>query len=81
MGSLPRAPRLSPAEIVARYLEGESRGLLGLRAGVGDSVIVSILNAAGVELRTSVEGFKAARDLRVRQGVKRRQRSTWPKAA
>lgn len=82
MGSLPKIPKISPAEIVARYLEGEPRGMLGLRAGIGDSKIVEILNAAGVELRSSVEGVRAAREMRMRQAVRRRPaRTPWAKAA
>lgn len=81
MGSLPRAPRISPAELVARYLQGEGRGVLGLRAGIPDSKVKEILLAAGCELRSSVEGFKAARELRIHQGVRRRTRPAWPTAA
>lgn len=82
MGSLPRIPRLSDEEIIEAYKAGASRGLLGLKAKVGDSVIKQILNAAGVELRSSVEGVRAARELRMRQAVRRRPaRTPWPKAA
>lgn len=68
MGSLPRPPRLTEAEIVARYEAGEGRGMIGLRAGIPDHRVKAILEAAGVELRAPVEaqklGLAAARTRR-----------------
>lgn len=55
MGSLPRTSRISDQEIIARYRAGEGRGILALRAGIGDSMIVGILTAAGVPLRNPSE--------------------------
>jgi hypothetical protein len=43
------------AEIISRYLAGEGRGLLGLRAKLPDSRIKEILTAAGISLRGRAE--------------------------
>lgn len=62
MGSLPKVPRLSDAEIVSRYQEaGESVGLLSLRARVPDYHITAILAAAGVRIRGRAEALRLAR--------------------
>jgi hypothetical protein len=55
MGSLPRAPLLTPAQIAEQYKAGHSRGLIGLRARLPDHRIVEILRSAGVPLRTAAE--------------------------
>jgi hypothetical protein len=44
-------PRLSVAEIIDRYMSGESLTLVALRAKVSDPHIKSILADAGVPLR------------------------------
>lgn len=73
MGSLPRPPRLNPDQIAAAYRAGESRGLLGLRAGVGDSVILQILRDAGVTLRTPSEVRAAVSRSRMATLARRRK--------
>ena len=59
MGSFKRL-RISPAEIVALYLGGESAGLVCLRAGVPVYRINEILEAAGVRLRGPHEAARLA---------------------
>jgi hypothetical protein len=54
MGSR-KVPQISDCEIVARYLDGEARGMLGLRCKMPDSHIKAVLEAAGVPLRTPCE--------------------------
>jgi hypothetical protein len=56
MGSL-YLPRLSEQDVVDRYLAGESRGLLGLRAKKSDAWVVSCLTRAGVPLRSPTEAM------------------------
>lgn len=56
MGSL-YIPKLSEDEVVARYVAGESRGLLGLRAKKSDAWVVACLIRAGVPLRTPSEAM------------------------
>lgn len=55
-----RKPRLSPAEIIARYEAGESTGLLSLRARVPDYHITAVLVSAGVRLRGPSEAIRLA---------------------
>jgi hypothetical protein len=74
MGSLPRPPRLNPDQIAEAYRAGESRGLLGLRAGVGDSVIVAILRDAGVTLRSGAESKRLSHQARMATMSRRRPR-------
>jgi hypothetical protein len=64
MGSLPKVPRIAPAEIIARYQSGESVGLLSLRAKVPDYHITAILAAAGVRIRGRAEALRLARQQR-----------------
>lgn len=59
MGTLKRL-QLSPAEIVARYLEGEPAGMLSLRARVPVYRIVDILTAAGCRIRGTGEANRIA---------------------
>lgn len=60
MGSLYHLrQRLSDAEIVRRYRdEGESRGMIGLRARLPDTQIVTILTRHGVRLRGPGEALR-----------------------
>lgn len=55
-----RKPRLSDAEIVARFQAGESAGLLSLRAKVPTCRITAILTDAGVRLRGPSEAIRLA---------------------
>jgi hypothetical protein len=64
MGSLPKVPRIAPAEIIERYQAGESVGLLSLRAKVPDYHITAILAAAGVRIRGRAEALRLARQQR-----------------
>lgn len=59
MGTFKRL-HLSPAEIVAQYLDGESAGMLSLRARVPVYRITEILTAAGVRIRGQNEAFRVA---------------------
>jgi hypothetical protein len=59
MGSI-KVPRLSEAEIVARYVAGEGRTMLALRAKMPDAWVREVLVFHGVELRTHAEATKAA---------------------
>lgn len=59
MGSL-KVPRLSEAEIVTRYVAGEGRTMLALRAKMPDAWVREVLAFHGVELRTQAEAAKAA---------------------
>ena len=59
MGTVKRL-QLSPAEIVARYLEGESAGMLSLRARVPVYRITEILTAAGIRIRGTGEANRIA---------------------
>jgi hypothetical protein len=49
--SMVKVSRLPADEIIARYIGGEGRGVIGLRAGLTDTRIKEILLAAGVPLR------------------------------
>lgn len=61
MGSLYHLrQRLSEAEIVQRYRDGESRGMIGLRARLPDTQIVTILTRHGVRLRGPSEALRLA---------------------
>lgn len=64
------------AEIISRYLAGEGRGLLGLRAKLPDSRIKEILTEAGVSLRGRAEArvlfLPVARAQQQRQRQRRR---------
>jgi hypothetical protein len=64
MGSLPKVPRIAPAEIIARYQAGESVGLLSLRAKIPDYHVTSILCASGVRIRGRAEALRLARQQR-----------------
>ena len=74
MGSLPRPRPISDSEIVARYQAGEARGTLGLRCKVGDSVILAVLQAAGIELRSSGESKRLSQAARMATMSRRRPR-------
>lgn len=54
MGSI-KVQTLSNDEIVARYLAGEARGLIGLRAKIPDYRVVEILMSNGITLRSPAE--------------------------
>jgi hypothetical protein len=64
MGSLPKVPKLSNAEIIERYQAGESVGLLSLRCRVPDYHITAILTAARVRVRGRAEALRLARQQR-----------------
>lgn len=74
MGSLPRPRPISDEEIVARYNSGESRGVLGLRCKVGDSVILQILRDAGIPLRSGAESKRLSHQARMATMSRRRPR-------
>jgi hypothetical protein len=60
MGTLHRQ-RLSDAEIVRRYRDdGESRGMIGLRAKISDAQVTTILIRAGVRIRGPNEALRLA---------------------
>lgn len=59
MGSIKRL-RISPAEVVALYLGGESAGMVSLRAKVPVSRITEILTNAGVRIRGKQEAVRLA---------------------
>lgn len=63
MGSYKR-PRIPVAEIVERYLAGESAGMLSLRARVPHYRIPEILREAGVRVRGPNEALRVALDQR-----------------
>jgi hypothetical protein len=65
-----KQPRLTTAEIIERYLAGESRTLVALRAKVSDQHVRQILMDAGIPLRTMDE----ARRLGVLERYKRARR-------
>jgi hypothetical protein len=67
VGSLPRTPKLSHAEIIERYQGGESVGLLSLRCRVPDYHITAVLAAAGVRSRGVGEALRLARSQRQRK--------------
>jgi hypothetical protein len=73
MGSLPRPRPISDSEVVERYLAGEARGTLGLRCKVGDSVILAILQAAGVPLRSGAESKRLSHQARMATMARRRR--------
>lgn len=50
-----KASRLNDDEICARYVGGESRGIIGLRAKMPDAFIVEVLLHNGITLRTPSE--------------------------
>ena len=77
MGTI-KTPRLSDAEIVARYRDGEPRGILGLRAGVPDYRLVEILNAAGAGLRTPEQARLLAEASRAATVARHRRRRRRP---
>jgi hypothetical protein len=52
-----KAARLSDQDVVARYVAGEARGMISLRAGKPDAWVVAILQAAGIPLRTPAESM------------------------
>jgi hypothetical protein len=54
MGTI-KVQALPDKEIVARYLAGEARGLLGLRAKIPDYRVVEILTGNGITLRSPAE--------------------------
>jgi hypothetical protein len=60
-------PRLSVAEIIDRYMSGESLTLVALRAKVSDVHVTSILLDAGVTLR----GMDEARRLGILERYRR----------
>jgi hypothetical protein len=74
MGTFPRVQKIPSEEIVRRYVDGEGRGVLGLRAGIGDGVICAILRAAGVELRTPSQVREAVSRSRMATLARRRPR-------
>lgn len=64
MGSLPRTPKLSDAEIIERYQAGESVGMLSLRCRVPDYYVSAILCASGTRIRGRAEALRLARSQR-----------------
>lgn len=56
MGSL-YIPRLSEQEVVDRYVAGECKGLIGLRAKKSDAWVTEVLTRNGVPLRTPSESM------------------------
>jgi hypothetical protein len=76
MGSL-KIPYLSDQEVVDRYLAGEARGLIALRAKKSDAWVVDVLIRHGVKLRTASQAIsmsvksraenKAMREGRIRE--------------
>lgn len=50
-----RAPRLSDEDVCSRYLAGESRTMIALRAKMPDQYIRDVLQHYGVALRTQAE--------------------------
>lgn len=64
MGSLPRTPKLSDAEIIERYQAGESVGMLSLRCKTPDYHITAILTANHVRIRGVGEALRLARSQR-----------------
>jgi hypothetical protein len=54
MGTLRRA-RLSDSEICRRYVAGEARDAVGMRAGLLDKEVCDILRRNGVALRDDAE--------------------------
>lgn len=66
MGSLPR-PKLSPEQIVAHYLAGESLGLLSLKARLPTSRVREILVGNGVRIRQAPEAIRLELRLRPRR--------------
>lgn len=59
-----KVQRLTDAEIVARYVAGEGRGILGLRAKLPDYRVTEILTAAGVRLRGTNEAIRLSHNQR-----------------
>lgn len=56
-----RRQRLSDAEIVRRYRDdGESRGMVGLRAKISDAQVMTILIRHGVRIRGTNEALRLA---------------------
>lgn len=60
MGSLPRPRpgRLSDAEICQRYRDGESQGMIGLRARLSSAQVRAVLIAHDVRIRHSAEALR-----------------------
>lgn len=77
MGSI-KVQALPDEEIVARYLAGEARGLIGLRAKVPDYRVKEILSDNGITLRSPAEvttiKVKLQREHRDRIQQRRRRR-------
>lgn len=60
MGSLPRAPKLSDAEIIALYQDGQSVSLISLKCRVPDYHVTAVLTAARIRLRGRSEALRLA---------------------
>lgn len=54
MGSI-KVQVLPDEEIVSRYLAGEARGMIGLRAKIPDYRVIEILTGNGITLRSPAE--------------------------
>lgn len=59
MGSFKR-PLLSTDQIIARYRDGESAGLIALRCRVPSYYITAVLTEAGIRLRGPAEALRVA---------------------
>lgn len=63
MGTI-KVQALPDEEVVARYLAGEARGMIGLRAKIPDCRVVEILAANGITLRSPAEARAITSKLR-----------------
>ena len=69
-----RRQRIPDSEIVSRYLAGEGRVAIGIRAKLWDHEVVAVLQANGVTLRTMKEAAALAGEQRRERGIRKKAR-------